>query len=241
MKGWIYMSIKMKELPESEKPYEKMELYGAKKLSNTELLAIIIKTGTKNESALNLAQKVLSLNNGKDNLKGLSDLTISELSKIKGIGKVKAIQILAVGELAQRISTPSSIIKQKIKNTEDVAKLFISEMANEKREIAKIIILNSKNNIIKIKDLSIGGTNYAILEPKIVLEEPIKMQAPKIILVHNHPSGNPTPSEQDFQATDRIFEAADIMGIELLDHVIIGKNNQYESIMFQKKKRRKVY
>ena len=241
MKGWIYMSIKMKELPESEKPYEKMELYGAKKLSNTELLAIIIKTGTKNESALNLAQKVLALNNGKDNLKGLSDLTISELSKIKGIGKVKAIQILAVGELAQRISTPSSIIKQKIKNTEDVAKLFISEMSNEKREIAKIIILNSKNNIIKIKDLSIGGTNYAILEPKIVLEEPIKMQAPKIILVHNHPSGNPTPSEQDFQATDRIFEAADIMGIELLDHVIIGKNNQYESIMFQKKKRRKVY
>ena len=241
MKGWIYMSIKMKELPESEKPYEKMELYGAKKLSNTELLAIIIKTGTKNESALNLAQKVLALNNGKDNLKGLSDLTISELSKIKGIGKVKAIQILAVGELAQRISTPSSIIKQKIKNTEDVAKLFISEMANEKREIAKIIILNSKNNIIKIKDLSIGGTNYAILEPKIVLEEPIKMQAPKIILVHNHPSGNPTPSEQDFQATDRIFEAADIMGIELLDHVIIGKNNQYESIMFQKKKRREIY
>ena len=241
MKGWIYMSIKMKELPESEKPYEKMELYGAKKLSNTELLAIIIKTGTKNESALNLAQKVLALNNGKDNLKGLSDLTISELSKIKGIGKVKAIQILAVGELAQRISTPSSIIKQKIKNTEDVAKLFISEMSNEKREIAKIIILNSKNNIIKIKDLSIGGTNYAILEPKIVLEEPIKMQAPKIILVHNHPSGNPTPSEQDFQATDRIFEAADIMGIELLDHVIIGKNNQYESIMFQKKKRREIY
>ena len=241
MKGWINMSIKMKELPESEKPYEKMELYGAKKLSNTELLAIIIKTGTKNESALNLAQKVLALNNGKDNLKGLSDLTISELSKIKGIGKVKAIQILAVGELAQRISTPSSIIKQKIKNTEDVAKLFISEMSNEKREIAKIIILNSKNNIIKIKDLSIGGTNYAILEPKIVLEEPIKMQAPKIILVHNHPSGNPTPSEQDFQATDRIFEAADIMGIELLDHVIIGKNNQYESIMFQKKKRREIY
>lgn len=239
MKGLIKMALKIKELPDSEKPYEKLETYGAKKLSNTELMAIIIKTGTKNESALNLAQKVLSLNDKEENLTFLCDLTISELKKIKGIGKVKAIQILAVAELASRIATPINILERKIKNTEDVAKLFMSEMANEKREIAKIIILNSKNKILKIKDLSIGGTNYAILEPKIVLEEPIRMQAPKIILVHNHPSGNPTPSKQDFQVTDRIYEAAEIMGIELLDHVIIGKNNQYDSVMFEKNKKRK--
>ena len=235
------MSLKMKELPNSEKPYEKMEIFGAKKLSNTELLAIIIKTGTKNESALNLAQKVLSLNDKQENLSFLGDLTINELKKINGIGTVKAIQILAVAELANRILTPSNIIEKKIKNTEDVAKIFMSEMSNEKREIAKIIILNSKNKILKIKDLSIGGTNYAILEPKIVLEEPIKMQAPKIILVHNHPSGKPAPSKQDFQATERIYEAADIMGIELLDHVIIGKNNKYDSVMYEKNKKRKEY
>lgn len=234
------MSIKMKELPETEKPYEKLEIYGAKKLSNAELLAIIIKTGTKNESALSLAQQVLALKKEKNNdLTFLRELTINELTSINGIGRVKAIQILAVAELSKRMLSPTRTTEQKIKTTEDVAKLFMSEMCNEEREIAKLIILNSKNIILKILDLSIGGTSYAILEPKIVLAEPVKMQAPKIILVHNHPSGDPTPSEQDFMATDRIFESANIMGIDLLDHVIIGKNNKYDSVMFQKKKGRR--
>ena len=241
-KGRKKMSIKMKELKESEKPYEKLEIYGAKKLSNAELLAIIIKTGTKQDSALTLAQKVLALNNkkSKSNLTSLRELTTKELTSIKGIGRVKAIQILALAELANRMLTPIKTSEQKIKTTEDVANLFISQMSNEKREIAKVILLNTKNVIMKILDLSIGGTNYAVLEPKIVLEEAVKMQAPKIILVHNHPSGDPTPSEQDYQATDRIFEAASIMGIDLIDHVIIGKN-RYESIMFQKKRRRREY
>ena len=236
------MSIKMKELPESEKPYEKLEIYGAKKLSNAELLAIIIKTGTKQDSALNLAQKVITLKNrkNKNNLTFLRDLTTNDLTTINGIGRVKAILRLAVAELANRMLTPIKTTEQKIKTTDDVANLFMSQMSNEKREIAKVIILNTKNVIIKVLDLSIGGTNYAVLEPRIVLEEAVKMQAPKIILIHNHPSGDPTPSEQDFQATDRIFEAANIMGIDLLDHVIIGKN-RYESIMFQKKRRRREY
>lgn len=237
------MSIKMKELPDCERPYEKLEIYGAKKLSNAELLAIIIKTGTKQDSALNLAQKILALNNKKDknNLTFLGELTINELTSIKGIGKVKALQILAISELSKRMLIPIKTTEQKIKTTEDIAKIFMSEMANEEREIAKLIILNSKNVILKIIDLSIGGTNYAVLEPKIVLAEAVKMQAPKIILVHNHPSGDSTPSEQDFRATDRIYEAASIMGIDLLDHVVIGKNNRYDSIMFQKKRRRREY
>lgn len=239
----ILMSIKMKDLPNSEKPYEKMEIYGAEKLSNVELLAIIIKTGTKKQSAISVAQEVLSLNSyiNKDDMSYIGKLSINELTKINGIGKVKALQILAVWELARRIQKPINIIEHKIKSTEDVAKLFMNEMANQNREIAKLIILNSKNIILKIVDLSIGGTNYAVLEPKIVLEEPVKMQAQKIILVHNHPSGNPTPSEQDFNATDRIYEAASIMGIELLDHVIIGKNNKFDSVMLKKNSKRKGY
>ena len=237
------MSLKMKELPNSEKPYEKLEMYGAKRLSNTELLAIIIKTGTKNESALNVAQKVLALNqqSNTNNLTFLGELSINELTKINGIGKVKAIQILAVSELARRMTIPVDATQKRIKTTEDVANLFLTEMCNEKREIAKLLILNTKNVIMKIVDLSIGGTNYTFLEPKIVLEEPIKLQAAKIILVHNHPSGDPTPSSQDFQATDRIYEAANIMGIELLDHVVIGKNNKFQSIMYEKNKRRRFY
>lgn len=184
------MAIKMKELPDSEKPYEKLEIYGAKKLSNAELLAIIIKTGTKQDSALNLAQKILALNNKKDknNLTFLGELTINELTSINGIGRVKALQILALSELSKRMLIPIKTTEQKIKTTADIAKMFMSEMSNEEREIAKLIILNSKNIIIKIIDLSIGGTNYAILEPKTVLAEAVKMQAPKIILVHNHPS-----------------------------------------------------
>ena len=218
------MSAKIKQLPTSERPYEKLEMYGPKILSNSELLAIIIKTGTKEESSVSLAQKILNISTEKNDLGFLQDLSIEELSKIKGIGKVKAIQIIAVGELAKRISRPINTEKIKIKNTEDVAKLLMNELSFEKREIAKVIMLNSKNIIIKIIDVSYGGTSYAVLEPKEVLAEAIKTGAPKIILVHNHPSGDPTPSKMDYIATDKIYEAAEIMGIELLDHVIIGKN-----------------
>ena len=225
------MSIKMKELPESEKPYEKLEIYGAKKLSNAELLAIIIKTGTKQDSALTLAQKVLALNNkkSKNNLTCLRELTTKELTSIKGIGRVKAIQILALAELANRMLTPIKTSEQKIKTTEDVANLFISQMSNEKREIAKVIILNTKNVILKILDLSIGGTSYAVLEPKIVLEEAVKMQAPKIILVHNHPSGDPTPSTSDIKLSEQLKNAGELIGIRLLDHIILG-DCQYVSL-----------
>ena len=229
------MSAKIKQLPTSERPYEKLEMYGPKILSNSELLAIIIKTGTKEESAVMLAQKVLSMNTEKNDLGFLQDLSIEELSKIKGIGKVKAIQIIAVCELAKRISRPINTEKVKIKNTEDVAKLLMNELSFEKREIAKVILLNSKNIIIKIIDVSYGGTSYAVLQPKEVLAEAIKIGAPKIILVHNHPSGDPTPSKMDYIATDKIYEAAEIMGIELLDHVIIGKN-KFASVLNNRNK-----
>ena len=225
------MSLKIKELPSSERPYEKLEMYGAKTLSNSELLAIIIKSGTKEETSVSLAQKILGLkkNTQKDDLRFLQELSIEELTKVKGIGKVKAIQLQAVCELAKRMSRPINTLKTKIKTTQEVADLFMEELRYEKREIAKVIILNSQNIILKIIDISFGGTSYAILEPKEVLLEAIKMQAPKIILVHNHPSGDPTPSKQDYRATDRIYEAAQVMGIELLDHVVIG-DGKFESL-----------
>ena len=228
------MSAKIKQLPTSERPYEKLEMYGPKILSNSELLAIIIKTGTKEESAVTLAQKILGMKNEKNDLTFLHDISIEELCKIKGIGKVKAIQIIAVCELAKRMSRPINTEKIKIKNTQDVANLLMNELSYEKREIAKVIILNSKNIVLKIIDVSYGGTSYAVLEPKEVLADAIKIGAPKIILVHNHPSGDPTPSKMDYIATDKIYEAAEIMGIELLDHVVIGKG-KFASI-FNKEK-----
>lgn len=230
------MSIKMKELPISERPYEKLALYGAEKLSNSELLAIIIKTGTREETAIQLAQKILKLNDqvdGQDNLMFLGNISMADLTNIKGIGKVKAIQILSVIELAKRINNPIHTNEIKIKSTRDIANLLMNELKNEKREIVKIILLNTKNVILKIKDITYGGTNFAYIEPKELLYEALKIQAPKMILVHNHPSGDTTPSKSDYKITDRIYEAANLMGIKLLDHVIIG-NNKYESVFLER-------
>lgn len=184
------MQLKMKELPISERPYEKLELYGAEMLSNAELLAIIIKTGTKNENSVSVAQKILNLNNStnKEDLRFLCDTSIEEFMNIKGVGKVKAIQLKAIGELTKRISKPINKKKIKIKNTKDVADLLMSELRYEKREIAKLIMLNNKNIIMRILDVAYGGTNFANIAPKEILSEAVKIQSPKIILVHNHPS-----------------------------------------------------
>lgn len=227
--------MRMKELPISERPYEKLEMYGEKSLSNSELLAIIIKTGTKEETSVGLAQRILSLNgnNNTQDLRFLQDISIADFERIKGIGKVKAIQLKAVCELAKRMSRPVKQLKIKIKSGKDVANLLMEEMRYEKREIAKVVVLNNKNIILKIIDISYGGNNFAMIEPKEILLEAIKCDAPKIILVHNHPSGNPTPSQTDYQVTDRIYECTQMLGIELLDHIIIG-DGTYESVMKNK-------
>ena len=229
------MSIKLKELPITERPYEKLEMYGAEKLTNSELLAIIIKTGTREETAVQLAQRVLKLgdSNNKEDITFLQNISISKLTKIKGIGKVKAIQLIALGEIVKRINKPINYREIKILKTEDVAKILMNELKNEKREKVKLILLNSKNVVLKIIDISYGGSNSATVEPKDILYEAINAQAPKIILVHNHPSGDATPSRADYGVTDRLEEAAELMGIKLLDHIIIG-NNRYESIMYGK-------
>lgn len=227
--------MKIKELPLSERPYEKLETYGAEKLSNAELLAIIIKTGTKEESSILIAQKILNLreNTDKDDLRFLQDISLEEFKQIKGIGKVKAIQLKAICELTKRIARPINQQKKIIKNPKDIAEMLIPELRYEKREVAKVIILNSKNVVLRIIDISLGGANFACIEPKDVLAEAIKMQAPKIILIHNHPSGDATPSKGDYNVTDRIYEAAELMGIKLLDHIIIG-DGVYQSLLLKK-------
>lgn len=224
------MSIKIKELPEMERPYEKLELYGEKVLSNAELLAIIIKSGTKEETSVGLAQKILNMNDTNiDDLNFLQNLSIEELMQIKGIGKVKAIQLKAVSELAIRMSTPSNYRKITVKEPYDLAKILMRELRFQKNEVAKIAILNNRNEILKIKDIAMGGTNFVNISIKDVLAEPIKMKASKIILVHNHPSGDSTPSRQDIEYTNKVYEISSILGIELLDHLVIG-NMEYTSI-----------
>lgn len=225
------MAIKIKQLPISERPYEKLQMYGEKTLSNSELLAIIIKTGTKEETALQLAQKVLSINkeNKIDSLRFLEQVSIEELIKIKGIGRVKAIQLKAVCELAKRIARPINIDKIVIKSPKDVANLLGEELRYEKREILKVLILNTKNIVQKIEDIAIGGNFSINIEPKDIFKEAIKMEMPKIIVVHNHPSGNATPSTSDIEITNTMSKCAKLLGIQLLDHIVIG-DGTFESI-----------
>ena len=221
------MSLKMKELPSSERPYEKLEIYGAKKLSNSELLAIIIKSGTREESAVTIAQKVLNLNKNKDvnDLRFLQDMTIEELSKIKGIGKVKAIQIKALCEIATRINSPINKINIIIKTPKDVADLFMQEFKNEKLEKLKMILLNTKNEIVKNIEIKTGSINEIQVRPAEVLKEVIKEEVNKFILIHNHPSGDSTPSKADFDFTERIEKCSSLLNLNFLDHIVIGKDN----------------
>ena len=213
----------IKKLPSSERPYEKMTMYGAERLSNSELLAIIIKNGTKDQTAIELARKILSLKSKtNDIMRFLQDVTIEELTKIKGIGQVKAIQLKAICELTKRISKPIEDEKIKIKTPKDVADLLMDELKFEKREKIKALILNTKNILIKAVDISFGGTDFALFEPKDILGEAIRVNEPKIIMVHNHPSGDPTPSSNDIIATRKVIKAADVLGVQLLDHIIIG-------------------
>ena len=220
----------IKKLPELERPYEKAMLYGIQSLSNSELLAIIIKTGTKEKTSVELAQEILSIEKrGKENMQFLQEVSIEELTKIKGIGKIKAIQIKALCEFNKRMARPIQKAEIKIRTAENVSRLLMNEMQYEKREKVKVLVLNTKNILLRILDVSYGGTNSAVIEPKDILTEPTKMGAPKIILVHNHPSGDPTPSKEDIELTKRIYKASALLGIELLDHIVIGKQ-KYISI-----------
>ena len=229
------MPIKMKELPKTERPYEKLEQYGEKALTNAELLAIIIKTGTKEETAVGLAQKILKLNCNQedDGLGFLRELAVEEFMKIKGIGKVKAIQLKAVCELATRMNTVINYKEKKIRKPQDMAEILIEKMRFEKQEILKVAMLDSKNNLLKIKDIAIGSGNFVVATIKSVLNEAVKIEAAKIILIHNHPTGDSTPSDADIKFTQKVEQASEILGIKLLDHIVIGNNN-YTSIFSER-------
>lgn len=230
------MSFNIKKLPETERPYEKLEQKGEKALTNAELLAIIIKTGNREETSVQLAQKILMLNENinKNNLNFLRDITIEELVKIKGIGKVKAIQVKAVCELASRMNSIDNYKKIIIRKPKDVVEVIIQDMRFEKQEILKVIMLDNHNQILKIKDVAKGTNNFVSASVRNILNEAVKIQALKIILVHNHPSGNPNPSQKDYEFTEKVRKASELLEIQLLDHIVIG-DNKYISIFSKEK------
>ena len=220
------MPLKMKQLPKSERPYEKLLMYGAKKLSNAELLAIIIKTGTREETSIDIANRVLLLT---ENINELSNISLETLERIKGIGKVKAIQIKATCELATRINNPINNINVIIRTPKDVANLFMQEFRWEKQEKLKMILLNTKNELVKNIEIKTGSINEIQVRPAEILKEVIKEEVNKFILIHNHPSGDSTPSKADFDFTEKIENGANLLNLNFLDHIVIGRDN-YKSI-----------
>lgn len=221
--------MKMKELSYKDRPYEKLERYGANSLSDSELLAIILKTGTKGKTVLEISQELMAKDTENEGIVFLSQYSIEELMKINGIGKVKAIQVKALCELIIRFSLKRPMPKEKIKTPEQLYLVFVSELRYKKQEFVKTAILDTQNRIIKTVTNSIGGLNSNSIEIREILAEPIKSSAAKIALIHNHPSGDSTPSISDINFTIRVNEACKIFGIELIDHIVIG-NGEFSSL-----------
>jgi len=217
-----YRSYTIKELPLSERPQEKLMTLGTASLSNAELMAVIIRTGQGNESAIDLSRRLLSKD--KRGIAHLADASIKDLTEIKGIGECKASQILAAIELGKRIKRFGVYDKVKVTSPEIVANILMDEMKLLNKEHFNIVILDTKNQIISIENISIGTLNASIVHPRDVYKAAIQKNANAIILVHNHPSGDVTPSGEDLNITKRLVEAGNLMGIKVLDHLIIGSD-----------------
>lgn len=218
------MSYKMKELPLEERPREKFKTNGFEKLGNIDLIAILLRTGSKELSVRDLATKILI---ELDGLENLSNTSLERLSKIKGIGEVKAITLLTALELGKRISNTKGGQKRRIKHAADLYEEFSSELETKTQEHFIAVFLNSKNEIIHYKTIFIGSANKSIVHPRDIYKEAIKYSAVKLMCIHNHPSGDPTPSEEDIAFTSRLIECGNLLQIPLLDHLIIGSHTYY--------------
>ncbi|NLY44886.1 MAG: DNA repair protein RadC [Tissierella sp.] len=212
----------IKDLPISERPREKLYSYGPESLSNAELLAIIIRTGHKEDTAVEVAQRILNLDNR--GLPFLSNVTLEQLTDIKGIGECKAAQILAAIEIGKRINRWKADDKVKVTSPMVIANLMMDEMRYLDKEHFNIAILDTKNQVLSIENISIGTLNASIVHPRDVFNMAIKKNANSIILLHNHPSGDPQPSNEDINITHRLVDVGNLVGIKVLDHIIIGDN-----------------
>ena len=216
--------LTIKDIPKLDRPYEKYLKYGSGVLSDSELLAIIIKTGTKEINCLELSKLLLSeSSSGLSGFEFLDKASIDELMRFNGIGKIKAIQIKAIMELAKRISR-KNIVQRKILSPSDVYNILGLEMASLEKEEIRLVLLDIKNNLKSVVTVTKGSINASAVTVKELLSEPIKQLASGIILVHNHPTGDTTPSRQDILLTKKAYEYSHMFDIDLKDHIIVGKN-----------------
>lgn len=210
--------MRIKDISPDNRPRERLESSGASTLSDAELLAIILKTGTKQENVIDMSNRLIS----KYGLNKLTSCSLTELQEINGIGPSKACQIIAIFELNKRVSHSKNEGKP-IQTAKDVFDHCAPKLSGLNKECFLVLHLDTKNRVIKTEAVSMGILDSAIIHPREVFQSAIKENAHAIILVHNHPSGDPTPSDEDQQITEQLVEAGNLLGIKVLDHVIIGK------------------
>ncbi len=212
----------IKELPSEERPYEKCCTYGPGALSDAELLAVILRTGTKGRSSLSLARQLLMSPQCKEGIQGLCRFSLAQLQKQKGIGKVKGIQILCVAELSRRIAKSTARNQLSFTSPESIANYYMEDMRHEKQERILLVLLNARGDLICDRFLFSGTISSAIASPREIFLEALKYEAVNLVLLHNHPSGDPSPSEEDIYLTARLSECGRLLDVPLMDHIIIG-------------------
>jgi DNA repair protein RadC len=211
---------RIRDLPASERPRERLRDYGASALSTAELLAIILRTGSQRESALSLATRLLSSHRG---LVGLARVSFRELCGEKGLGEAKAAQLKAALELGRRLSSTQPEERVVVRSPADIANLLQTEMGLLEQEHLRVVLLNQRNQVLAIPELYRGSVNTSLIRTAELFREAVRQNCPAVVLVHNHPSGDPTPSNDDITMTKQAIEAGKLLDIEVLDHVIIGQ------------------
>jgi DNA repair protein RadC len=213
------INIKVSDLPKNERPRERLLRYGAEALSNAELLAIVLRTGTSKENILGMSNRIIKICGG---FQGLFSITAKDLMSINGVGEAKATQILAIIEMNKRYRSFQAGEAIKITTPKDAANIVMENMRCLKKECMKVIMLNTKNMVLSVKEVSVGSLNSSIVHPREVFTEAIKQSSSSIIICHNHPSGDPTPSKEDINVTLRLKEVGELIGILLTDGIYVS-------------------
>lgn len=215
----------MKELPDSERPYEKCMEKGPQALSDAELISVIIRTGSGGESAISLAQRILK--NGDDGILNLVGLSAGDLMEIPGIGPVKAVQLKCIVELAKRISMASRAEQMILTDASSIAEYYMEQMRHENREILIAAMFNIRNAFLGDVVISVGTAHASLISPAEIFRRALIRGAASVVLLHNHPSGVPMPSQEDLEVTRKVASCGEMLGIPLMDHIIIGDNRYY--------------
>ena len=217
----------IRDLPQGERPRERLRAFGPKSLSNTELIAILLRTGLPGENVLAVSSRLLARFDG---LAGLGRVSFAELCAERGLSEAKSSQLMAALELGRRFVSLAPQERAVINSPQDVANLLLAEMSVLDQEYLKVLLLNTRNEVLGIQEIYVGNVNSSVIRASEVFRPAVQANAPSIIVVHNHPSGDPAPSSQDVDITKELISACKLLGIELLDHVVLGSANRFVSL-----------